>query len=42
MAFGGYWGILNAPAVGFALSELVIDGECKMFNLAPFEPAKFI
>ena len=42
MAFGGYWGVLNAPAVGLALSELVVDGECKRFDLAPFEPAKFI
>ena len=42
MAFGGYWGVLNAPAVGLALSELIVDGKCSLFDLAPFAPAKFI
>ena len=42
VAFGGYWGVVNAPAIGLALSELVVDGKCKMFDLAPFEPATFI
>ena len=35
------WGIAWAPATGKAMSELVLEGECKSVNLAPFDPARF-
>jgi hypothetical protein len=34
-------GIAWAPACGKAMSELVLDGECKSVNLDPFDPARF-
>ncbi len=34
------WGILNAPATGEALAELILDGEAKSVSLAPFDPAR--
>jgi glycine/D-amino acid oxidase-like deaminating enzyme len=30
------WGILNAPATGLAVSELLLDGEAKCVDLSPF------
>uniref|UniRef100_A0A0D9WVL8 FAD dependent oxidoreductase domain-containing protein n=1 Tax=Leersia perrieri TaxID=77586 RepID=A0A0D9WVL8_9ORYZ len=36
------WGILNAPATGAALAELILDGEAKIVDLAPFSPARFL
>lgn len=35
------WGIAWAPACGLAMSELVLDGECKSINLGPFDPTRF-
>ena len=35
------WGIAWAPACGKAIAELVLDGESKSVNLAPFDPARF-
>eukprot|EP00249_Psilotum_nudum_P010393 c22516_g2_i1 orf=373-1530(-) len=35
------WGILNAPATGASLAELVVDGESKLVDLKPFEPGRF-
>ncbi|KAJ1848695.1 hypothetical protein LPJ73_003901 [Coemansia sp. RSA 2703] len=32
----GCWGILNGPATGMAVSELLIDGECSSLNLENF------
>ena len=32
------WGILNAPATGEALSELILDGKAHTVDLAPFDP----
>ena len=32
------WGILNAPATGEALSELIVDGAAHTVDLMPFEP----
>ena len=32
------WGMLNAPASGLAMSELVLDGAPKCVDLAPFHP----
>ncbi|EFJ29569.1 hypothetical protein SELMODRAFT_91226 [Selaginella moellendorffii] len=37
----GYWGILNGPATGAFLSELIVDGECKTLDLKYFDPARF-
>lgn len=34
------WGILNAPATGEALAELIPDGSAKTMDLAPFDPAR--
>jgi glycine/D-amino acid oxidase-like deaminating enzyme len=34
------WGILNAPATGEALAELIADGAAQSIDLAPFEPAR--
>ena len=34
------WGILNAPATGAAMAELIIDGEARTVDLAPFDPGR--
>ncbi|KAL6782573.1 hypothetical protein ACKKBG_A07325 [Auxenochlorella protothecoides x Auxenochlorella symbiontica] len=34
------WGILNAPATGLALAELIVDGEASCVSLRAFEPAR--
>ena len=34
------WGILNAPATGEALAELVADGGAQTTDLRPFDPAR--
>ena len=34
------WGILNAPATGEALAELIADGVARSTDLAPFDPAR--
>jgi glycine/D-amino acid oxidase-like deaminating enzyme len=34
------WGILNAPATGEALAELIVDGGTTDLDLAPFDPAR--
>jgi glycine/D-amino acid oxidase-like deaminating enzyme len=31
------WGILNAPASGLALAELIVDGQARSIDLTPFE-----
>lgn len=35
------WGILNAPATGAALAELITDGVSNTVNLKAFDPARF-
>eukprot|EP00850_Spirogloea_muscicola_P009915 SM000057S18345 [mRNA] locus=s57:98428:101795:+ [translate_table: standard] len=35
------WGILNAPATGAALSELIADGSSSLVDLSPFDPQRF-
>ncbi|KAH7845265.1 hypothetical protein Vadar_000153 [Vaccinium darrowii] len=35
------WGILNGPATGAAVAELVVDGEASIVDLSPFSPARF-
>ena len=32
------WGMLNAPATGEAMSELILDGGARHVDLAPFAP----
>ncbi|MBM3532223.1 MAG: FAD-binding oxidoreductase [Alphaproteobacteria bacterium] len=34
------WGMLNAPASGEAMSELILDGETRYVDLAPFAPGR--
>jgi glycine/D-amino acid oxidase-like deaminating enzyme len=34
------WGILNAPATGEALSELIADGVARSTDLRPFDPTR--
>ena len=34
------WGILNAPATGEALAELMLDGAARSVDLDPFDPAR--
>ncbi|KAL5977482.1 hypothetical protein ACLOJK_021829 [Asimina triloba] len=36
------WGILNGPATGAAVAELVLDGKASIVNLTPFSPARFV
>jgi glycine/D-amino acid oxidase-like deaminating enzyme len=36
----GPWGILNAPATGLAMAELIADGAAKLVDLRPFDPAR--
>ncbi|XP_021714381.1 putative oxidoreductase TDA3 [Chenopodium quinoa] len=36
------WGILNGPATGAALAELVIAGKTSIADLSPFSPARFV
>jgi glycine/D-amino acid oxidase-like deaminating enzyme len=34
------WGILNAPATGEALAELIVDGTALSTDLSPFDPGR--
>lgn len=36
------WGILNGPATGASLAELVMDGRARLVDLSPFSPSRFI
>ncbi len=36
----GPWGILNAPATGKALAELITEGAASSVDLRPFDPAR--
>lgn len=36
------WGILNGPATGAALAELVMDGRAGIVDLSRFSPARFL
>jgi glycine/D-amino acid oxidase-like deaminating enzyme len=36
----GPWGMLNAPATGRALAELIVDGVASSVDLRPFNPAR--
>ena len=34
------WGILNAPATGEAIAELIVDGAARTVDLPAFDPAR--
>lgn len=34
------WGILNAPATGEAMAELIVEGAVKTVDLSPFDPGR--
>jgi glycine/D-amino acid oxidase-like deaminating enzyme len=34
------WGILNGPATGEAMSELIVDGKARTVDLKPFDPRR--
>ncbi|KGN48556.1 putative oxidoreductase C1F5.03c [Cucumis sativus] len=36
------WGILNGPATGAAMAELILDGESAIVDLNRFSPARFV
>ncbi len=36
------WGILNAPASGKAMAELIATGEARCVDLSPFDPARLL
>jgi glycine/D-amino acid oxidase-like deaminating enzyme len=36
----GPWGMLNAPATGRALAELIVEGTASSVDLRPFDPAR--
>ncbi|MGH9258221.1 MAG: NAD(P)/FAD-dependent oxidoreductase, partial [Vicinamibacterales bacterium] len=36
----GPWGMLNAPATGSALAELIVNGSAALVDLHPFDPAR--
>jgi len=35
------WGILNAPATGEAMAELIVEGRAHSTDLTPFDPIRF-
>ena len=35
-----FWGILNAPATGEAIAELILEGKASRVDLAAFDPAR--
>jgi glycine/D-amino acid oxidase-like deaminating enzyme len=36
----GVWGILNAPATGEALADVIVHGAARSVDLSPFDPAR--
>ena len=36
------WGILNAPATGEALAQLIVDRAVNTVDLSPFDPARLL
>ncbi|XP_011032321.1 PREDICTED: putative oxidoreductase TDA3 [Populus euphratica] len=36
------WGILNGPATGAAMAELIVDGQSTIVDLDRFSPARFV
>lgn len=40
-AVHSFWGIFNSPATGRALAEMIVLGESRALDAAPFSPARF-
>ena len=38
----GPWGMLNAPATGLALAELIVDGAASVVDLRAFDPGRLV
>jgi glycine/D-amino acid oxidase-like deaminating enzyme len=38
----GPWGILNAPATGLVVAEMILDGEAHSLDAAPFSPSRLL
>jgi glycine/D-amino acid oxidase-like deaminating enzyme len=38
----GVWGILNAPATGEAMAELILDGAARTVDLSAFDPSRSV
>ena len=38
----GVWGILNSPATGAAMAELIVDGKCSLIDLKKFDPSRLM
>ena len=36
------WGILNSPATGKAMAELIVDGKSTFVDLSKFDPSRFL
>mgnify|MGYP000367856182 FL=1 len=36
------WGILNGPATGASLAELIVHGHSQLVDLSPYDPARFV
>jgi glycine/D-amino acid oxidase-like deaminating enzyme len=34
------WGILNAPATGEAMAQLIVDGDARTVEISPFDPGR--
>ncbi len=34
------WGMLNGPATGEAMAELIVDGATSTVDITPFDPAR--
>ena len=34
------WGMLNAPATGEAMAELIVEGTARTVDITPFDPAR--
>jgi len=34
------WGILEGPATGACMAELILSGSCSLLDLSPFDPSR--
>jgi sarcosine oxidase subunit beta len=41
VGFSGH-GFMHAPAAGKALAEIILEGECRTFDMTAFDPSRFI
>ena len=39
--FSGH-GFMQGPAIGACMAELILDGEAKTVDIAPFRPSRFL